>query len=116
MLRAPNNGRQVLGKVMVDPRNGNIWGFPTLTQEPFHRRNGKIPKHLHHTRSCRGNSISLLQINNALRRAAQLRLTNRGHTFATRSDDATQGETQLKARLPSCTFVQVVNRARGDVN
>jgi hypothetical protein len=41
MLRAPNNGRQVLGKVMVDPRNGNIWGFPTLTQEPFHRRNGK---------------------------------------------------------------------------
>ena len=113
MLRAPNNGRQVLGKVMVDTRNGNIWGFPTLTQEPFHRRNGKTPKHLHHTR---GNSISLLQINNALRRAAQLRLTNRGHTFATRSDDATQEETQLKARLPSCTFVQVVNRARGDVN
>jgi hypothetical protein len=35
MLRAPDNGRQVLGKVVVDLRNGNIWGFPTLTQEPY---------------------------------------------------------------------------------
>jgi len=44
MLRAPNDGRQMLGKVMVDLPKGNIWGFPTLTQEPFHRRDGKIPK------------------------------------------------------------------------
>jgi hypothetical protein len=35
MLRAPDNGRQVLGKVVVDLRNSNIWGFPTLTQEPY---------------------------------------------------------------------------------
>jgi hypothetical protein len=35
MLRAPDNGRQVLGKVVVDLHNGNIWGFPTLTQEPY---------------------------------------------------------------------------------
>lgn len=35
MLRAPDNNRQVLGKVVVDLRNGNIWGFPTLTQEPY---------------------------------------------------------------------------------
>ena len=35
MLRAPDNGRQVLGKVVVDLQNGNIWGFPTLTQEPY---------------------------------------------------------------------------------
>jgi hypothetical protein len=31
-----------------------------------------------------------------------------------RSHDASQGETQLKARSSSCTFGQVVNRARGD--
>ena len=31
-----------------------------------------------------------------------------------RSRDASQGETQLKVRLSSCTFGQVVNRARGD--
>ena len=31
-----------------------------------------------------------------------------------RSRDSSQGETQLKARSSSCTFGQVVNRARGD--
>jgi len=48
------------------------------------------------------------------RRAAQLRLTNRRHTFATRPGDAAQGETirGQVARLPGCTLVQVVNRAR----
>jgi hypothetical protein len=35
MLRAPDNSRQVLGKVVVDLRTGNIWGFPTLNQEPY---------------------------------------------------------------------------------
>jgi hypothetical protein len=35
MLRAPDNGRQELGKVVVDLRNGNIWRFSTLTQEPY---------------------------------------------------------------------------------
>ncbi|MGA7754326.1 MAG: hypothetical protein WCB05_15940 [Candidatus Sulfotelmatobacter sp.] len=35
MLRAPDGSRQVLGKVVVDLRNGNIWGFPTLTQDPY---------------------------------------------------------------------------------
>ena len=35
MLRAPDGSRQVLGKVMVDLRNGNIWGFPTLSQDPY---------------------------------------------------------------------------------
>jgi len=115
MLRAPNNGRQVLAKVMVDLPRQHL-GISNVDPGAVPSTQREIPKHLHHTRSCRGNSISLLQINNALRRAAQLRLTNRGHTFAARSDDETQGETQLKARLPSCTFVQVVNRARGDVD
>jgi hypothetical protein len=35
MLRAPDGSRQMLGKVFIDLRNGNIWGFPTLTQDPY---------------------------------------------------------------------------------
>jgi len=35
MLRAPDGSRQVMGKVVVDLRNGNIWGFPTLTQDVY---------------------------------------------------------------------------------
>jgi hypothetical protein len=35
MLRAPDGSRQVLGKVVVDLRNGNVWGFPTMTQDPY---------------------------------------------------------------------------------
>ena len=35
MLRAPNGSRQVLGKVVVDLRNGNVWGFPTTTDQPY---------------------------------------------------------------------------------
>ena len=35
MLRAPDGSRQVLGKVVVDLRNGNVWGFPTTTQQPY---------------------------------------------------------------------------------
>lgn len=29
MLRAPDGRGQVLGKVVIDMRNGNVWGFPT---------------------------------------------------------------------------------------
>jgi hypothetical protein len=35
MLRAPNGSQQVLGKVVIDLRNGNIWGFPTLGHDPY---------------------------------------------------------------------------------
>lgn len=35
MLRGPNGRGQVLGKVVIDMRNGNIWGFPTLGREPY---------------------------------------------------------------------------------
>ncbi|HEX7727884.1 MAG TPA: hypothetical protein VF392_02525 [Terracidiphilus sp.] len=35
MLRAPDGSRQVLGKIMVDLRNGNIWGFPTQSPDPY---------------------------------------------------------------------------------
>lgn len=35
MLRAPNGGGQVYGKVVVDLRNGEVWGFPTGTTDPY---------------------------------------------------------------------------------
>jgi len=35
MLRAPDGSQQVMGKVVVDLRNGKIWGFPTLSQDPY---------------------------------------------------------------------------------
>lgn len=35
MLRAPDGSKRVLGKVVVDLRNGNVWGFPTLQPDPY---------------------------------------------------------------------------------
>lgn len=35
MVRSPDGRRQVLGKVMVDMTTGNIWGFPTLSAQPY---------------------------------------------------------------------------------
>ena len=35
MLRAPDVSQQVAGKVMIDMRNGNVWGFPTLSDAPY---------------------------------------------------------------------------------
>jgi len=35
MLREPDARGQVLGKVMIDLSNGDVWGFPTLTREPY---------------------------------------------------------------------------------
>jgi hypothetical protein len=35
MLRAPDGSQQVAGKVMIDMRNGNVWGFPTLSDAPY---------------------------------------------------------------------------------
>jgi len=35
MLRAPDGSRQLLGKVVIDLRNGNVWGFPTTVQQPY---------------------------------------------------------------------------------
>ena len=35
MLRSPDGTSQVQGKVVVDLRNGNIWGFPTLSSAPY---------------------------------------------------------------------------------
>ena len=35
MLRKPDGTAQVYGKVMIDMRNGDVWGFPTTTQSPY---------------------------------------------------------------------------------
>jgi hypothetical protein len=34
-LRKPDGTSQVYGKVVIDMRNGDIWGFPTLAQAPY---------------------------------------------------------------------------------
>ena len=35
MLRKPDGTAQLYGKVVIDMRNGDIWGFPTLSQSPY---------------------------------------------------------------------------------
>jgi hypothetical protein len=35
ILTSPDGRSQQIGKVVVDLRNGNIWGFPTLTSQPY---------------------------------------------------------------------------------
>ena len=34
-VRAPDGSSQFLGRVVVDLRNGRIWGFPTLVDSPY---------------------------------------------------------------------------------
>ena len=35
MLRKPDGTAQMYGKVVIDMRDGDIWGFPTLSQSPY---------------------------------------------------------------------------------
>ncbi len=35
MIRKPDGTAQVYGKMVIDMRNGDVWGFPTLTQSPY---------------------------------------------------------------------------------
>jgi hypothetical protein len=35
MLRAPDGSKQVLGRVVVDMRNGKVWGFPTTSNNVY---------------------------------------------------------------------------------
>ena len=35
MLRKPDGTAQVYGKMVIDMRTGDIWGFPTLIQSPY---------------------------------------------------------------------------------
>ena len=34
-IRKPDGTAQMYGKVVIDMRNGDIWGFPTLGQSPY---------------------------------------------------------------------------------
>lgn len=34
-IRKPDGTAQMYGKVIIDMRNGDIWGFPTLTTSPY---------------------------------------------------------------------------------
>jgi hypothetical protein len=34
-IRKPDGSAQMQGKVVIDMRNGNIWGFPTLSSAPY---------------------------------------------------------------------------------
>jgi hypothetical protein len=34
-VRAPDGSTQVIGKVIVDLRNGKVWGFPTPGPQPY---------------------------------------------------------------------------------
>ncbi len=40
-LRKPDGTAQVYGKVAIDMRNGDIWGFPTIVQGPYPVDNAK---------------------------------------------------------------------------
>ncbi len=35
MIRKPDGTAQMYGKVVIDMRSGDIWGFPTLAQGPY---------------------------------------------------------------------------------
>ena len=35
MLRKPDGSAQVYGKMMIDMRTGDIWGFPTTVEGPY---------------------------------------------------------------------------------
>lgn len=35
MLRKPDGSAQMYGKIMIDMRTGDIWGFPTLVEGPY---------------------------------------------------------------------------------
>jgi hypothetical protein len=45
MLRAPDASQQVYGRVIIDMRNGQVWGFPTTTTDtyPVNATNSKPP-------------------------------------------------------------------------
>ena len=35
VIRRPDGGAQMQGRVVIDMRNGNVWGFPTLSSAPY---------------------------------------------------------------------------------
>jgi hypothetical protein len=37
LVRAPDGSAQFQGKIAIDLRTGDVWGFPTLIKEPYPR-------------------------------------------------------------------------------
>lgn len=35
MLKSPDGSKQLYGRMVVDLRTGKIWGFPTMTTDPY---------------------------------------------------------------------------------
>lgn len=35
IINSPDKSQRVQGKIVVDLTNGNIWGFPTLNEDPY---------------------------------------------------------------------------------
>lgn len=35
MLRAPDGSKQIYGRVVIDMRTGQVWGFPTYTPDTY---------------------------------------------------------------------------------
>jgi hypothetical protein len=35
MLKSPDGRKQAYGRMVVDLRTGKIWGFPTMTKDPY---------------------------------------------------------------------------------
>ena len=44
MLRKPDGSGQMYGKMMIDMRTGDIWGFPTLVEGPYPVDPGKTSR------------------------------------------------------------------------
>lgn len=57
LLRKPDGLTQVEGKVVIDLRNGDIWGFPTLSATPY-PVDTTTTKPLYRSRCISGGSIS----------------------------------------------------------
>ncbi|HTZ82306.1 MAG TPA: hypothetical protein VMB66_03895 [Candidatus Acidoferrales bacterium] len=80
VLRASDGTQQLMGKVMIGLRNGNVWGFPTLQQIPY------LPPEL--TRS-RTSPVPGCSANMASRRSTGKAFAVRGIT--TGCDDSCRG-------------------------
>jgi len=48
MLRAPDGSKQVYGRVVIDMRNGRVWGFPTTTTDVYPTNAMETKPHVSH--------------------------------------------------------------------
>jgi hypothetical protein len=55
-IRKPDGSAQLYGKIMIDMRTGDVWGFPTLVQAPY-----PVSANAANTRSAKSEPIYLGQ-------------------------------------------------------